>query len=142
MRALSLLASFMLFALPASAASLKADIEAQNAKWLKAYNSGNAAEVAALYTPDAVALPSGAPMASGRAEIQKFWDGAMKAGVKNVSLQTLSVVSYGRYAREIGRLMLDAPGPNGATDHVVGKYVVIWQREPSGWMLNTWNMDK
>jgi uncharacterized protein (TIGR02246 family) len=129
---------------PASAQSLKASIDAQNAKWLKAFSSGDAKAVAQLYMPNAVALPSGAPMATGRAAIQEFWQGAMKAGVKNVSLQTLSVQGYGRVAREIGRFALDEPGANGTTDHVEGKYVVLWQRTRDGWMLNTdiWNMDK
>ncbi len=144
MRTLLLTMATLLAASPCFAQSVKASIDAQNAKWLKAYNSGDAAAVGQLYTPNAVALPAGAPMANGRAEIQKFWQGAMQAGVKNVSLHTISVQSYGRVAREIGRFALDAPGANGATNHEEGKYVVLWEHTRSGWLLNTdiWNTDK
>jgi hypothetical protein len=39
-------------------------------------------------------------------------------------------------AQEIRRFAVDAPGANGATEHVEGKYVVIWRHEPTGWMLD------
>ena len=129
---------------PASAQSLKAAIDAQNAKWVQEFSSGDATALAQLYTPQAHVLPAGAPMATGRAEIQKMYESMVKSGLKNFSLQTVSLQSYGRVAREIGRFAVDAPGANGATTHVEGKYVVIWRHEPTGWMLDTdiWNMDK
>jgi len=129
---------------PAFAQSLKAAIDAQNAKWVQAFSSGNAAALAQLYTPQAHVLPAGAPMATGRAEIQKMYQSMVQSGLKNFSLQTVSLQSYGRVAREIGTFGVDAPGANGATTHVDGKYVVIWRHEPSGWMIDAdiWNMDK
>jgi len=129
---------------PVSAQSLKATIDAQNAKWVQEFSAGNAAALAQLYTPQAHVLPAGGPMATGRAEIQKMYQSMVQSGLKNFSLQTVSLRSYGRIAQEIGRFAVDAPGTNGATTHVEGKYVVIWRHEPSGWMLDTdiWNMDK
>lgn len=145
MRSLLLAVSLLLATGPAFAQSLKAAIDAQNAKWVQDFSSGNAPAIAQLYTPQAHVLPAGAPMATGRAEIQKMYESMVKSGLKNFSLQTVSLQSYGRYAREIGTFGVDAPGANGgATTHVEGKYVVIWRHEPTGWMLDTdiWNMDK
>jgi uncharacterized protein (TIGR02246 family) len=144
MRALVLALSVLLAAAPALAQSLKAAIDAQNAKWAQAFNSGNAEAVTGLYTPQANVLPAGAPMASGRAAILKLYQGMVKSGLRNFSLQSISIRRYSRIAQEIGRFAVDAPGGNGATEHVEGKYVVIWRHEPTGWMLDTdiWNMDK
>ncbi len=144
MRSLLLALPLLFAAGPGFAQSLKAAIDAQNAKWVQAFSSSNAAALAQLYTPQAHVLPAGAPMATGRAEIQKMYESMVQSGLKNFALQTVSIQSYGRVAREIGRFTVDAPGANGATDHVEGKYVVIWRHEPAGWMLDTdiWNMDK
>ena len=144
MRSLLLAMSLLLASGPAFAQSLKAAIDAQNAKWVQEFSSGDAAALAQLYTPQARVLPAGGPMATGRAEIQKMYESMVKSGLKNFSLQTVSLQSFGQYAREIGRFTVDAPGSNGATTHVEGKYVVIWRHERSGWMLDTdiWNMDK
>jgi ketosteroid isomerase-like protein len=144
MRSLLLALLVLIAAGPASAQSLKATIDAQNAKWIQDFSSGNAAALAQLYTPQAHVLPAGAPMATGRVEIQKMYQSMVQSGLKNFSLQTISLQSYGRVAREIGRFTVDAPAANGATTHVEGKYVVIWRHEPAGWTLDTdiWNMDK
>ena len=68
-----------LFATPALADEA-ADIKAQNAAFEEAFNAGDSAAVAALYTEDAIALPPGGPMVEGRAAIQEMWQGAMDGG--------------------------------------------------------------
>src|SRR5215468_8157783 len=57
---------------------IRSEIDAANAKWVAAFNKGDAAAVAQLYTEQATALPPGAPMAKGRAAIQAFWQGAIQ----------------------------------------------------------------
>ncbi len=125
-------------------AALKSAIEASNAKWVQAYNTGNAAALAQFYTTQATILPAGGAMASGRPAIQQYWQGLMQSGLKNFALHTQSVEDYGRAVREIGSFTVDAPGPNGTIGHVDGKYVVVWKHGPVGWLLDTdiWNMDK
>ena len=90
------------------------------------------------------ALPPGAPMAKGRAAIQGFWQGAVQAGYKNISLKALQVDQFGEAAREIGQFGLDAPNAEKQVTHVEGKYVVLWRRVKGDWKLDTdiWNTNQ
>jgi len=80
MRSLMFALPLLIAAAPASAQSLKAAIDAQNAKWVQDFSSGNAAALAQLYTPQAHVLPAGALMATGRAEIQKMYQSMVQSG--------------------------------------------------------------
>ena len=51
----------------------KATIEKLNDVWTAAFNKGDAAAGAALYTEDAYVLPPGSAMVKGRAAIEAFW---------------------------------------------------------------------
>jgi uncharacterized protein (TIGR02246 family) len=136
----ALAAILVLLASPAFAQQ-KSQVQAANAKFEQAFNSGNAAAVAALYTTQAEVMPPGAPVAMGRDAIQKFWQSAIQAGVKNLHLTTVSVDRFGPAMREIGSFTMDAPGQGGQVAHLAGKYVVIWKREGKSWLLDTdiWN---
>ena len=48
-------------------------IEKLNDVWTAAFNKGDAAAVAALYTEDAYVLPPGSAMVKGRPAIEAFW---------------------------------------------------------------------
>lgn len=128
----------------AQARDIEAEIDAANAKFVAAFNKGDAAGVAQLYTEQATALPPGAPMAKGRTAIQNFWHGAIQSGLKNVSLKALQVDQFGGAAREIGQFSLDAPDAQKQTVHVEGKYVVLWRRSGGSWKLDTdiWNTNQ
>ena len=78
MKAAILAAPLLLLATIAQARDISAEIDAANARCIAAFNKGDAAAVAQLYTERATALPPGAPMAKGRAAIQAFVDGAIK----------------------------------------------------------------
>jgi ketosteroid isomerase-like protein len=134
----------LVLAASAQARDIKAEIDGANAKFVAAFNKGDAAGVAQFYTEQATALPPGAPMAKGRAAMQMLWQGAIQAGDKNMSLQALRVDQFGNAAREIGLFSLDAPDPQKQMTHVEGKYVVLWRRVGGGWKLDTdiWNTDK
>jgi ketosteroid isomerase-like protein len=138
-----LAALLVLSATPVSAQTPQSAVSAGNARFEQAFNTGNAAALAALYTEHATVLPPGAPMQNGRAGIQQFWQSAIQSGLRNLSLRTVSVESYGNASREIGTFTMDAPGHGGQVSHLVGKYVVIWKREGRQWHLDTdiWNTD-
>jgi uncharacterized protein (TIGR02246 family) len=144
MKAVIFAISLLALAASAQARSIKADIDAANGRFIAAFNKGDAAGVAQFYTEHATALPPGAPMAKGRAAIQGVWQGAIKAGYKNMSVKALQVDQFGDAAREIGQFSLDAPNPQGQMTHVEGKYVVLWRRVGGSWKLDTdiWNTNQ
>ncbi len=120
-------------------AQVRQGVDQANAAFTEAFNQGDAAAVAALYTEDALVLPPNAEMVEGPDAIEAFWRGVMQTGVEDVSLKTLSLHAAGRVAVEVGTYSLSI-APAGLTDS--GKYVVVWKQEEGGaWKLQTdiWN---
>ena len=120
----------------------KATIEKLNDAWTAAFNKGDAAAVAALYTEDAYVLPPGSAMVKGRTAIEAFWRQAAQQ-MTDAKLTTLDVLPLGRSAaREIGTVSLKTKSQ--PPQEVVGKYVVVWRKVGRDWKLATdiWNTDK
>ena len=115
--------------------SVRTTIEANNTQFIEAFNKGAAAAVANMYAVDARVLPPNAEMIEGRANIQKFWQGAISAGLKMVSLEAVHVETQGNIAVEVGRYTMTVPGAGGITTTDKGKYVVVWKREGRNWRL-------
>jgi ketosteroid isomerase-like protein len=116
------------FSAPAMAQD-KATIQSLNDKFAQAFNAGDAAAVAALYTDDAVILPPGAEMMKGKNAIRAFWKGAAE------QLGDGAV-------REIGTFTFRTKGAQ--PQDITGKYVVVWEKVGSDWRLATdiWNTNK
>jgi uncharacterized protein (TIGR02246 family) len=126
---------------PALAQS-KTAIQKLEDQWGAAFNKGDAAGVAAMYTEDAYVLPAGAPMAKGRADIQNFWSQAMQQ-LSDVKCTAADVMPIGRTgAREIGTCTFKTKG--ASPQDAALKYAVVWRKVNGQWLLNTdiWNMDK
>jgi uncharacterized protein (TIGR02246 family) len=118
-----------------------ATIEANNQKFMSAFQRRDAAGVAALYTENAYILPPGSEMMQGRAAIQSFWQAVMDSGVTEAKLETVDVEEGGEnLAREIGRYVLTIQ-QGSETMQSPGKYVVIWKQEGSDWKVDVdiWN---
>jgi uncharacterized protein (TIGR02246 family) len=128
---------------PAVAADkLRQAIDTGNGTFLTAYQAGDAAKLASVYAKDAAVLPPGADRMNGRDAVQKFWQGAMDAGIRNVTLKTLEVEARGNLAYETGEFGLDAPTKDGKLVHTTGKYMVVWKRTGDGkWQIfrDIWN---
>lgn len=139
----SLFVAFAVLACGAPAlAQSKAAIQKLDDQWVAAYNKGDAAAVAAMYTDDAYVLPAGAPMAHGRDDIQKFWAAAMQQ-LSDIKCTAVDVKPLGRSgAREIGTCTCKTKGATPQDGAL--KYAVVWQKVNGQWMLNTdiWNTDK
>lgn len=118
-------------------------IEAANRSWEAAYNSGDAAGLAALYTSDGALLPPGGTRVEGRQAITDFWAGAMASGLANVRLETVELEVLGDFATNVGNLAATVPAEDGSTVPVTGKFIVVWKRDGDTWRLHRdiWNMN-
>jgi uncharacterized protein (TIGR02246 family) len=120
----------------------KATIEKLNDAWTAAFNKGDAAAVAALYTEDAFVLPPGSDMVKGRAAIGAFWRQAAQQ-LTDAKLTIVDVLPLGpEAAREIGTVTLKTKAQ--PPQDVIGKYVVVWRKTGGDWKLATdiWNTNK
>jgi uncharacterized protein (TIGR02246 family) len=130
-----------LVAMPALAQD-KATIEKRNDAWTAAFNNGDAAAVAAMYTDDAYVLPPGAAIVRGRPAIESFWREAAQQ-LADAKLTTVDVLPLGPgAAREIGAVTLRTK--TQPPQEIVGKYAVIWLKVGGDWKLATdiWNTNK
>ena len=144
MKAVFLAVPLLVLAATAQARDVKSDIEAANQKFGAAYDAGDAAAIARLYTSRATVLPPGSDMVSSRAGIEKLWAGAIQSGLKFTGLQTISVEQYGGVAREIGRFTAEAPNSQKQMTKLDGKYVVVWKQVNGTWLLDSdiWNFNQ
>ena len=109
-------------------------------KFVAAFNAGDGATVASLYSEDAALFPPGGERIDGRSAIQTFWQGAIDSGMTIDDLHAVEVDSRGDIAGEIGIFVLSAPGESGQTK-IPGQYIVIWKRTGHIWQLHRdiWN---
>lgn len=133
--------------LMSSATIVSADIAdevlAAQIAWEEAFNAGDAATHAMLYTEDAILLPPDAGVVQGREAVQALWQSFMDAGIKNADLVTTGITDLGDTVNEMGTFTLEAPDGSGGTVTVAGKYLVVYERAEDGSLLldwDTWNM--
>ena len=136
------LTAFSAFPAIAAAQDAAAGIAETSKRFESAYNSGNAAAMAELYTEDGALLPPGAARVDGREGIAALWQGYMDAGVQDLDLETVEVEDHGDSASEVGTYTLTVPDGEGGRASGQGKYIVLWQRGEDGvWRLHRdiWN---
>ena len=117
---------------------IREGIEAANREFMAAFDSGDAAGVAALYTENGQILPPNSDPITGKDGIKGFWQGAMDMGLKTASLETVEVEQQGDRAMEIGNYKIFVDGGQ-MVDH--GNYLIIWKQEDGQWRLyrDIWN---
>ena len=108
-------------------------IAAADVKFMAAFNRGDAAGVAALYTEQGQLLPPNADFMIGRQAIQAFWQGAMDMGIASAKIKILEVEGHGDTAIEVSEYTLHAQ--NGE-ELDAGKFIVIWKRVEGEWKLH------
>ena len=123
-------------------ATVRKGIEDAEATFTAAFNRGDAAGVAALYTENATLLPPNSEMIQGRQGVQDFWAGGIQMGLKDVTLTTVDVGGSGDTAYSSGKytLNIQPEGQEGMSDS--GKYVVIWKLQDDGtwkYHVDIWN---
>lgn len=99
--------------------------------WSEAYQSGDAAALAALYAEDAALLPPNQQMVTGREAIQKSWGAMIDDGLA-AEADFAETGSDGDLGYKVGTYVLKDP-EGGALDE--GKFVEVWKRVDGEWML-------
>ena len=113
-------------------------ISALDTNVASAINDGDAAAAAACYTDDAALLPPGVPRMNGREAAKSYWQGAIDAGLSEVSITAESIEIHGDTGITVGSLSGEMGG-----QALSGKYVVISQKTGEGWKIqrDIWNFD-
>lgn len=128
-------ALLLMFATAASAwaEDFRAVMEADNVRWLAAYNTRNLAAFPAMYTEDAVVLPPGTQPVTGRDAIGQFWENWIKRGNrKDHTFEIVSVQQDGKYAYQVARWTVVVVKDNGETTQLSGNTVRIFERQVDG----------
>ena len=123
-------------------ATVRSAIEAAYDTFKAAFNSGNAAGVAALYTDNATLMPPNSEAIHGKQGIQEYWNAGIEMGLKDLQLTIMDVKVSGDTAYESGKYTIKVPveGQKDITDS--GKYLVVWKQQNDGaWKLHSdiWN---
>lgn len=99
------------------------ELAAMNERFSRALAEQDVDTVAGFYTDDAVALFAGSPMIRGRAAIEASFRAGLRDGPTTTRFEASDVLESGSLVVEVGRYTT----PTG-----VGKYVVVYERQPDG----------
>lgn len=113
-----------------------------NDAWNSAFNQGDAAAIAALYTNNAVVLPPTHAIVEGTAAIRDFWQGLISAGFKEHGIEVIDAQEDGSLAFASGKWWANGPDEAGETQRFEGTVVTVLRRQGDGsWKscLHTWN---
>lgn len=122
---------------PSFAESLEAAVKSGNAAWNDAFNRGDAAGVAQLYTSDAQVLPPNKTPAKGTEAIRDFFKGLIEGGYSDHEIETLEVREAGDLGFQTGRWRALAPATDGGErPKAEGLIVTIHERQKDG----TWKI--
>ena len=120
------------------------ELSQMNKDFVKALNAKDAAAAAALYDENAKLLPPNEAVVTGRAAIQKYWQGAIDGGVSDASVKSISTGSNGDLGYEEGRYELNIHQADGKIIPEHGKYIEILKKGKDGKWLSiygVWNVD-
>ena len=142
MRRFALAAALLIAGIAPGFGQDKAAVQELTDKWAAAFNAGDAAAVAAIYTDDARLLAPGMEIIQGRDSIQQFWQGGIEQ-LSDIKLTVVDAEALGDNAvREIGTFTARTKGDQ--PQDVSGKYLNIWEKVGDEWKLATdiYNMNQ
>jgi len=104
---------------------------------MKALASGDAKAVANYYTEDGIFMPHNSQIFTGRAEIEKAFEGFIAGGFTDLDVESTWAEGCGDFLLDTEQWTLS----NGK-DTLIGKSLVIWKKEDGMWkmykdMINT-----
>jgi uncharacterized protein (TIGR02246 family) len=101
-------------------------------KWVAAYNAGDAAAIAALFTPDGVFIPASGVVLKGPEAIKNALAGRMKAGWTKETVDVTEGGAAGDAAWAIGDYALIGSGENEGKQ-LGGKFGETLVHDSDGW---------
>jgi len=124
---------------PASADDAK-DLTAASDAWQAAYNGGDAAGVAALYSEDGTVMAPNMEAAKGRKAIEALIKMDMAQNPGKLAVKTVKTETSGELAFATGTYT--ATGADGSTVDK-GKWLTVFKKVKGKWMMHydTWNSD-
>eukprot|EP01035_Chromulina_nebulosa_P057514 gene57514-78794_t len=126
---------------PAPKPATVEELGQMNRDFAKALTAKDAAAAAILYDENASILPPNEPIVTGRANIQKYWQSTITAGLIDGSVKTIDAKSNGDLGYEIGSFQLRFKGEKGDTVVETGKYTEILKRDTAtGKWISTYGM--
>jgi uncharacterized protein (TIGR02246 family) len=133
----SAVALMIAFTVPVIAQDAKSVADAMDAKWLQAYNKGDAAALTALYTKDAVLIGgTTAEPVVGADNIRKYYDGEVAHRLQGITLKTTETRALGpNTVLEAGVWAGDVPDAKGGKPlHLTGPYLTTFVHQGSDWL--------
>jgi len=106
--------------------SIREAIAAADENFVAAFNRGDAAGLAALYTEDCQLMPPNSDFVKGKEAVQGFWQAVFDMGIKGAKIEIAEVEAHGDTAIEVSTYELQ-DGEGNALDK--GKFIVIWKQE-------------
>lgn len=120
-------------------------IEAANAEWNKALNSGDVKGLAALYTENATLSPGNGKVLVGRAEIESLFKSFVDGGVHNHTLEVIEVGGSDKLIYQVARWSAQGAEANGETPSFGGITTSVLEQGSDGtWSTRThvWNVSQ
>jgi len=101
-------------------------------EWSAAAQSKDVSKTVSYYAEDASAFPFNAPIATGKEQIQKVWTGLMAMPGFSLSFAPTKIeaAKSGDLAYDVGTFELKFNDASGNPTTEVGKYVVVWKKQP------------
>ena len=126
---------------PDTSAADSESIKAASMQFMDAFNRGDAAAAAAVYTEMAKVLPPNGPNAVGRENIQALFQSFHDAGASDLQAKESELSVSGDWAHEVGKFTLTIQPEEGEAISDSGNFVVISKRVNGTWMRDTviWN---
>ena len=105
--------------------------------WLGAFNSGDVAGLALMYSEDAQMMPPDESAASGHAAIQAFWQ-SYNPGQVRIEVSEVDTRKLGEYWFREGAYKAEFPDEG---EPRVGKFIELWKNDGNNWLLfrQMWN---
>jgi len=134
---IAVLISSSMSVLVSAGADIAAEITKQNAKYMAAFNVGDANAIMKLHTKDTRVMMSGQPVSVGdealRAAIAAETSGPAKL---TLHLATTNLHEDGNTAYEKGQwtMLVQTDGAEDRTD--VGPYLVVWKKVGEDWLID------